>query len=101
MFKKLYNKVIIPVIAFLLPGLTLRKLLWAMTGGILLSYFFYYMVKPRVNNADWVVMLAGFCAIFLGGLFVRTIANLIRKFVSSREDVYAAVAQELNKQNEP
>ena len=93
LFRRLYNKVIIPVIAFLLPGITLRKLFIAMGLGLLMSIFFYLMVFPRVNNKGWVVVIVGFGAVFLGVLFTRTIANLINNILCNRKEVLIAASK--------
>ena len=93
LFKKLYNKVIIPVITFLLPGITLRKLFIAVGTALLFSIFFYLMVFPRVNNKEWVVFLVGFGAVFLGVLFTRTIANLINNILCNRKEVLIAASK--------
>ena len=93
LFRRLYNKVIIPVIAFLLPGFTLRKLFIAMGLGLLMSIFFYLMVFPRVNNKGWVVFIVGFGAVFLGVLFTRTIANLINNILCNRKEVLIAASK--------
>ena len=93
LFRRLYNKVIIPVIAFLLPGITLRKLFIAMGLGLLMSIFFYLRVFPRVNNKGWVVFIVGFGAVFLGVLFTRTIANLINNILCNRKEVLIAASK--------
>gem|GEM_PF-3291770 len=96
MFKKLYNKVIIPVIRLILPGITLRKLLAAFMIGLILSVPFYTYVFPRVNNTEWAVFLTGFGAIFTGLLFIRTIAGRINRYLCSRKEIIAAVSKKSN-----
>ena len=94
MFRRLYNKIIIPVIVFLLPGITYRKLLEALIIGIITAGIFYLIVFPRVNNKAWVVYLAGFGATFVGFLAIRTIANIINNFLCHRKEVLMAASKE-------
>ncbi len=99
MFRRLYNKIIIPVIVFLLPGISLMKLFKALIIAIVVSVVFYRLVFPRVNNKEWLVYLAGFGATFIGILATRTIANLINNFLCNRREVLIAASKEKLKSN--
>lgn len=85
MFRKLYNKVIIPAVRFILPGITLRKLILAFILSIIFSYFFYIYVTDRVAGKEWAIWLWGLFSIFFGVLFTRAVANQVKNYLTNKK----------------
>ncbi|KXK19074.1 MAG: hypothetical protein UZ08_BCD001001554 [Candidatus Parvibacillus calidus] len=59
MFRRLYNRIFLPAIRFILPGITPRKLILAIILSVIFSYFFYLFVTTRVAGKEWKIWLWG------------------------------------------
>ena len=97
MFRRLCNRIFLPAIRFILPGITPRKLILAIILSVIFSYFFYLFVTTRVAGKEWKIWLWGLFSVFFGVLFTRAVANQIKNYLSRRKEIIELMATNKSK----